>query len=175
MSNEVFHETTLKSSVRTVRTNKKNNKKFWKDYDANFFFQILIIIFDSMTKVCTNSKISQCVKFLRYNIKQSQHRHVLQFSTSKVVHTNPAYDRYPHTTAHTHLEWSITYRDIPTVKRRFRESAMLIFIIIIMSGATARSRVLASLTGFVTGILRCRLSPHDQPDSSHPDSTTRDI
>jgi hypothetical protein len=36
-------------------------------------------------------------------------------------------------------------------------------IIIIISGATAQSRALASLTGFMTGTLRCGLSAHDQP------------
>jgi hypothetical protein len=48
-------------------------------------------------------------------------------------------------------------------------------IIIIISGSTAQSLALASLTGFVTGILRCGLSAPRSTWSSHPDSTTRDI
>jgi hypothetical protein len=47
--------------------------------------------------------------------------------------------------------------------------------IIIINGATAQCRALASLTGFVTGILRCGLSAPRSPGSSHPDLATRDI
>jgi hypothetical protein len=49
------------------------------------------------------------------------------------------------------------------------------YIIIIINGATAQSQALASLTGFVTGILQCGLSAPRSTCSSHPNSTTRDI
>jgi hypothetical protein len=48
-------------------------------------------------------------------------------------------------------------------------------IIIIINGATAQSQALASLTGFMTVYYDVGYQPHDQPGSSHPDSTTRHL
>jgi hypothetical protein len=60
-------------------------------------------------------------------------------------------------------------------EQKLQEIIKYVIIIIIINGATAQSRALASLTGFVTGILRCGLSAARSTCPSHPDSTTRDI